>query len=151
MRWLQQARTKAKTNAASRIKKEACQIVSLSFTHKEVASLIWEEEDELLFNQVLYDVVASASKGDSITYYCYADNEETTIFNHLKHLLDHWAAETEHAEDGSGNDMPLVFQTWDTAPLLVCLLTRHQVPPFYFFAYTIPVLSRPSPPPWLAL
>jgi hypothetical protein len=47
---------------------------------KVIASgFAWEEEHEFSFNNVLYDVVSSTVHGNTITFQCIRDEQETTL------------------------------------------------------------------------
>lgn len=47
----------------------------------------WENEHELSYHQVQYDVVSIAITNNDIVYYCYADQEESRLNHKLKSAL----------------------------------------------------------------
>jgi hypothetical protein len=59
-------------------------LTKLTFSVHESQSLLeWEHEREFNYAEVMYDIVETFQNGDSITYYCWKDDDET----HLNDLL----------------------------------------------------------------
>lgn len=55
-------------------------LVLLKFTFNETQSLLkWEHSKEFEFNGIMYDIIRSESKNDSIFYWCWEDREETEL------------------------------------------------------------------------
>lgn len=55
-------------------------LVLLKFTFNETQSLLkWEHSKEFEFNGIMYDIIRSESKNDSIFYWCWEDSEETEL------------------------------------------------------------------------
>ena len=55
-------------------------LVLLKFTFEETQSLLkWEHSKEFEFNGIMYDLVKTESKNDSIFYWCWEDREETEL------------------------------------------------------------------------
>ena len=64
------------------------ELVLLKFTHVEKnAKLRWEHAKEFEYNGEMYDVVESKVAGDTNYYWCWWDNEETTLCKKLDELL----------------------------------------------------------------
>jgi hypothetical protein len=53
----------------------------------QIGNAAWENEHELSYHQVQYDVVSIAITGTDTVYYCYADQEESRLNNKLKSAL----------------------------------------------------------------
>jgi hypothetical protein len=53
----------------------------------QIDKAAWENEHELSYHQVQYDVVSIAITGKDTVYYCYADQEESRLNNKLKSAL----------------------------------------------------------------
>lgn len=49
--------------------------------------LFWEHSKEFEFNGEMYDVVKQENHGDSISYYCILDNEETALNQEINKLV----------------------------------------------------------------
>lgn len=63
------------------------QLVKLTFKKSEVDKLLkWEHSKEFEYNRNMFDVVKSEPHNDSITYYCWPDNEETSLNKNLTKL-----------------------------------------------------------------
>lgn len=60
----------------------------LTFTKKEAREkLRWEESREFEYNDQMYDVVFTETKGDSVFYHCFWDKEETVLNIQIKKLV----------------------------------------------------------------
>jgi len=53
----------------------------------QIDNAAWENEHELTYHQVQYDVVSIAITGKDTVYYCYPDQEESRLNNKLKSAL----------------------------------------------------------------
>lgn len=63
------------------------ELVELSFTPEEEKQLRWEHSKEFEYKGEMYDVVESKSENGKITYWCWWDNEETSLNRRLNSLL----------------------------------------------------------------
>lgn len=64
------------------------ELTLLAFSKDEAESkLEWEHVTEFEYADQMFDVVESEAKGDSIYYYCWHDNEETSLNKNLKTLV----------------------------------------------------------------
>jgi hypothetical protein len=64
------------------------ELVELTFTDLEAETqLRWEHSKEFEYNGEMYDVVESKSDNGKITYWCWWDNEETSLNKQLNKLL----------------------------------------------------------------
>ncbi len=66
---------------------EEQQLVHLDFTKEEAAQLDWKHRGEFAFEGEMYDIVRSIDRGDSVTYICWHDHEETALSKDLDRLL----------------------------------------------------------------
>lgn len=64
-------------------------LIKLHFSASENDALNWEHSREFEFNDNMYDVVKSEISGDSFTYFCYLDHEETTLNNSIDKAIQH--------------------------------------------------------------
>ncbi|MFA0964843.1 hypothetical protein AB9P05_23745 [Roseivirga sp. BDSF3-8] len=63
------------------------QLVSLTFSHQEAKQqLRWKHAREFAYQGQMYDVVDSVVQGDSVTYWCWWDSEETELEQQLTTL-----------------------------------------------------------------
>jgi hypothetical protein len=64
------------------------QLVTLKFSKDELyIKLRWEHSKEFEFNEVMYDIVKSEEKADSVTYLCWQDDEETALNRNFLDML----------------------------------------------------------------
>lgn len=64
------------------------ELVELTFTVAEAEKkLQWEHSKEFEYNGEMYDVVESKSDGKKVTYWCWWDNQETSLNKQLSKLL----------------------------------------------------------------
>jgi hypothetical protein len=71
------------------------ELVELSFTPEEEQQLRWEHSKEFEYKGEMYDVVESKSENGKITYWCWWDNEETSLNRRLNNLLTRALHDTE--------------------------------------------------------
>jgi len=60
-------------------KKKAGEMITLTFTTIEYASLKWEHDHEFEFKGEMYDIIEQELKGDAIILHCIHDKKETSI------------------------------------------------------------------------
>ncbi len=63
------------------------QLVHLDFTKVEAAELDWKHSGEFAFEGEMYDIVRSIDRGDSVTFICWHDHEETALSKDLDRLF----------------------------------------------------------------
>lgn len=64
-------------------------LVLLKFSQKQVnTELRWEHAGEFEYQSQMYDIVESSLQGDSIYYWCWADQAETVINQRLDDLIE---------------------------------------------------------------
>ncbi len=67
--------------------KDKEELILLKFTEEEAEiKLHWEHPGEFEYNNQMYDIVEIETKGDSISYWCWLDHEETKLNRQLKKL-----------------------------------------------------------------
>lgn len=127
------------------------ELISLTFKTKETTKILhWEHAREFEYQGRMYDVVETIEKGDSITYWCWPDHEETQL-NRLRN---------EMAKTDTGKDIPVnnsLVRLLDLGKD-ICHLTTPEVntdlqiefSPRYFRHIFFPAFclnTPPSPPP----
>lgn len=88
--WLQYKKTSVKKEVKEQLiaGKNKEELTLLRFTRKEAQTkLDWEHAREFEYNNQMYDVVETKTKGDSIFYWCWLDQEETELNRKLKNLV----------------------------------------------------------------
>lgn len=80
-----QVRKEVKRQIVAGIDKE--DLVLLKFSDKELNRLHWKHSKEFELEGKMYDVVEKQAVGDSTYYWCWLDNEETTLCKQLDDLL----------------------------------------------------------------
>ncbi len=69
-------------------------LVLLKFTEEEKERLEWEHSREFEFKGEMFDVMETSVTGDTTFYWCWEDNEETTLNEQIASLVN----------DALGND-----------------------------------------------
>lgn len=65
------------------------ELVTLSFSRKEADSVLeWEHSREFGYRGEMYDIVRSEEHGDSVTYRCWPDREESQLNRQLASIVD---------------------------------------------------------------
>jgi hypothetical protein len=77
-----------KHTSVNRIQKaEKKAFVLLTFSRKDSKALRWEHSREFEYKGHMFDVVSKKESGDSITYYCFADEKENKVKKKWNRLL----------------------------------------------------------------
>jgi hypothetical protein len=128
-------------------------LVLLKFTLKEAETrLNWKHAGEFEFNGRMFDIARKIQEGDTIRFYCYDDEKETSL-NKEKHRL---IAESLGQDPGRKSQaekiasfMKSVFRqdafTWKPYPSQPSILNFS----ILFFNYSSLSQAPPSPPPKL--
>jgi hypothetical protein len=66
---------------------DRAELVHLTFSLKEKENLEWEHSKEFNYNGQYYDVIETEIQGDSVTYICWLDYEETHLYKKLDEML----------------------------------------------------------------
>lgn len=88
--WLQYKKTAVKNEVKKQLTagKDKEELILLKFTKNEAqAKLDWEHAREFEYNDQMYDVVETVTRGDSIFYWCWLDYKETELKRQLKSLV----------------------------------------------------------------
>ncbi|MCB0652870.1 MAG: hypothetical protein KDC85_16450 [Saprospiraceae bacterium] len=131
------------------------ELVLLKLSQKEARiELKWKGPGEFKYKNQMYDVVESEMAGDSITYWCWWDHEETQLDQKLKTLVNHVL---NNDTDGKEKKERLIHYLKS----LYCYTSTEVVfptPPLMFTAfnfiadpYAILFLTPPAPPPKLCM
>lgn len=79
---------RVKHTSVNRIQKaEKKAFVLLTFSRKDSEELRWEHSREFEYKGHMFDVVSKKESGDSITYYCFADEKENKVKKKWNRLL----------------------------------------------------------------
>lgn len=127
------------------------ELVLLTFSVSETKTkLRWEHEREFEYRGQMYDLVEMTTKGDSVSYLCYWDKEETRLNHKLEQLIT-WVLGTASEEGNSGNGLllmkPLFYQA--ITPWTLCSPAWYELYTGYRFMTrsTRPVALAPLPLP----
>lgn len=95
---IHQTRKQVKRYIISGLDKE--QLCKLTFSINGVNNLIkWKHNKEFEYKNVMYDIVFKETHNDSISYWCWKDNEETK----LRYSLDKLVARTMNDNDSKSS------------------------------------------------
>tara|TARA_Y100001949_G_scaffold51985_1_gene43796 strand:+ start:771 stop:1235 length:465 start_codon:yes stop_codon:yes gene_type:complete len=126
--------------------------LTLIISTPETAHLLdWEHAKEFEYEDEMYDVVYSESKGDTIYYWCWEDHKESELNKELSYLF-HKSLDQSPDED-SNNALTLTFfkTLYPTYELSYDLSPTVEVIDNLFTesSQNLPVISRSidSPPP----
>lgn len=94
-----QVRREVKQKMIAGINKD--ELILLTFQKSELKTkLKWKHRREFQFQGEFYDIVEKRIQGDSISYWCWWDNEETLLSRKLDHLMAlHWSQDKNHKQD----------------------------------------------------
>ncbi|MEP7321254.1 MAG: hypothetical protein ABI761_05020 [Saprospiraceae bacterium] len=125
----------------------------ISIKPDAAGSLAWEDENEFLFQGMMYDVVRRDTSADgSINYYCISDDQETILFAELEESIRKSNKQENRSQELTKKFFSLFFNLYfeknttffTAADLNACLHWN------VFIAYSAPYLNIVSPPPrWL--
>lgn len=126
-------------------------LVLLKFTKEEIQiKLRWEHEREFEYNDKMYDVIRSESKGDKVYYWCWYDHKETM----LNRQLDEIATQTAETNAKNKEEQALPAPNQETLYCIVFFnfnfsLGESLKPPAGFFDHLYPQIytQPPTPPP----
>lgn len=126
------------------------ELVELSFTPEEEKQLRWEHSKEFEYKGEMYDVVESKSENGKTTYWCWWDNEETSLNKQLNKLLARALNDQEPSNTNSSAQfwLSLVFIVPDASEIIFVDFTRTNKPVFKFQPdFSDISISGDSPPP----
>ncbi len=134
---------------------DASELVILIFSEEEIKSeLRWENSKEFEYKGHMYDIVSSEIKGDTVTFTCLWDREETDLNEKLKKLVaDAMGQDANRETHENLNDY---FQSFFLPSLVdwqsahsICdeVLTPNKLNSKIFTSVR---LSPPTPPPQLS-
>ncbi len=93
------------------------ELVLLKFTKEEAKKkLRWEHSKEFEYNGQMYDIVSTEINGDSITYHCWWDHEETKLNKKLKKMVSMAFDQDEDKRRTQQNLHNYLFSFFCTAP-----------------------------------
>jgi hypothetical protein len=126
------------------------ELVCLKFSKSEIhTKLRWEHAKEFEFSGEMYDIVESATIGDSVKYWCWLDYKETLLNKELKILVaENFGKSPQNKERQNRID------TFSKS-LCAFQLSAYKAMPqkgvrfnlFYFTGYSSIHITPPVPPP----
>jgi hypothetical protein len=149
-------------NSRIRIKKEVKkkilagidrkELILLKFSKKEVAdNLKWENSTEFEFENKMYDIVEQHVIGDSVFYYCWDDNEETSLNKKLDEILKLVLGndyQTKNKQKNLISYLKLVYNyNGDLYLHLILYPIKRTIYSFYFKNFSNLSISPLVPPP----
>jgi len=86
----------------------------LNFSRKEAETeLEWVHEREFRYKGMMYDVVSTEVRSDSVSYVCWKDEKETGIDSKLDHLVTQWMDSNPVAKEKQQRLLTFYFQVYD--------------------------------------
>jgi hypothetical protein len=127
------------------------ELVELTFALADAETqLRWEHSKEFEYNGEMYDVVESKSENGKITYWCWWDNEETTLNKQLNKLLAR-ALNDQSPSNGNANAqfwLNLIFLIPDQPAQIFYALMKTEKSLFSFqHDLSGVIITGDSPPP----
>jgi hypothetical protein len=132
---------------------DKAELVQLKFSVTQAATeLRWEHSKEFEYKGEMYDVVQKESEGDSVTYWCWWDHEETKLNKHLGELvsdvLDQSPERNKHKKQLLEFFKSLYFAEERPSQVMVELAALRHYPGYSISSYQLFPTSI-SPPPEL--
>lgn len=125
------------------------QFILLKFSKDEAKTkLKWEDATEFEYNGQMYDVIKSFENGDSIFFWVWCDNEETSLKKHYHALLSNLLYNNTQQKENSKKLIDFFKTLFFQNVLLKIMITDEEAKIFVknssdYFVY----LSVLSPPP----
>lgn len=130
-------------------------LVHLEFSKTEAAKLDWQHSAEFAFNGEMYDIVRTLDRGDSVTYICWHDHEETALSKDLDRLLTHYfqhAPESNQTKVRTAMFLKTLIQTEVATVILRQSPSNRQVEslkPYMQRLYQAYLHTSTPPPRWM--
>lgn len=129
---------------------EKDQLVRLKFSKSDAEKLHWEHAAEFEYKGEMYDVISSEERGDSITYHCWWDNEETQLNKKLSQLVER-ALGTNQERDDHQDRLISFFKSFFYTPTYEVGERFASIEDIVFFVISQPLCTVdfeiPTPPP----
>ncbi len=152
--WLRYKINAVKSEVSTRIKAgiEKKDLVLLKFSIRDSETrLRWKHAKEFEFQGQMFDIVTRELHGDSISFYCLKDHEESTINRHIKSLAAKIAGQDPVQRDNHQRLNNFYKSLYNSIPFSLSLSTpeiqMEQGFYSYAFNYSSIQLPPPSPPP----
>jgi hypothetical protein len=126
------------------------ELLLLAFTREEARhSLEWEHADEFEWCGRMYDVVERHSRGDSLLYWCWPDDEETSLNQRLATLLSRaWQADPQQEQEERLITFFIsLYHPQSVQWHFVSQCDEKKRPPAGAVAFLSPAFPPPTPPP----
>ena len=150
--WLLFEKAAVKRGVRERIVRgiEEGDLMVLTFTLEEARALLrWEEPREFEYDGRMYDIVETQAIGETVTYKCWRDQEETLLNNRLQELA---SLELGEAADPEGDEKGPGSPHMDSHVAVVCdwrppNAGRHRLGRLVRSLSPSGVIRPPTPPP----
>lgn len=129
------------------VKKEALTLLTFS---KEAAAchLSWKDDKEFEYEGQMYDVEKREIHGDSILYWCWWDQEESSLNKKLKELLHFTASKNSNARESRERLLTFYFSLYfSTGSSIDSILNEITQDPFSYAFFWKPIAHPPPGPP----
>lgn len=157
--WLQYQKlvVKSEVKQALMVGMEKERLVRLAFTPIQAETLLrWEHSREFEYRGQMYDVVDAQIRSDSSVYWCWWDQEETLLNQHLLTLVER-ILERDPQRQNAKDQLNQFFDGLCCPPskgnlltfLPGCVQLRHKMPCTYLFHVQSLNTGPPAPPPEL--
>ena len=155
--WLQYQKlvVKSEVKQALMVGMEKERLVRLAFTPIQAETLLrWEHSREFEYRGQMYDVVDAQIRSDSSVYWCWWDQEETLLNQHLLTLVE-GILERDPQRQNTQDQLSQFFDGLYCPPskdnfltfLPDCVQLRHKTPRTYEFHVQSLNTGPPVPPP----
>lgn len=127
------------------------ELVSLTFAKKDInASLRWVHSKEFEYNKQMYDIVTKREHGDSISFSCWWDSDETELNKQLSKLAQ-IAYGNDPAKNQNQNRVLDFYKSLFVNKILnMDFCNNNHITQNYCFKktqYLLAVVTPPTPPP----
>ncbi|AEE53853.1 hypothetical protein [Haliscomenobacter hydrossis] len=134
-------------------------LVRLAFTPAQADTVLhWEHSREFEYQGQMYDVVEAQMRSDSTIYWCWWDQEETLLNQHLSALVEKILErdpQRQHAQDQLSQFLDNLYCSPSKGQFLTflpaCFQHRHTTPYTYQFYVQSLNTGPPAPPPELVV
>ena len=148
----QRIRKEIKTRIKQGVPKSEMRVFTFSLKGGDLKNLQWHEDHEFRYEGHMYDIVHRKTVGDSITFYCINDDQETTLFAHLDELTQKKSASGPARKNNEliSQGLSLFYLTGHEIHLPPCITFFKQITNPYIFPESAWKLVTDTPPPRFA-
>ncbi|MBI4647980.1 MAG: hypothetical protein HY738_15690 [Bacteroidia bacterium] len=123
----------------------------LKFTKSEIRTkLHWEHSEEFMYNEQMYDIVKTEINGDTISYWCLQDFEETRLNKKINDIVVHALGNNPQNKENQKR-LADFFKTLFYPRAFIWAVHLYSSEKFLFSVYFTNYISKfilpPDPPP----